>query len=347
MQKNTVIVLLIGLLSIGAISELSHNHKILKVTNSAVIIGNGDTTFAVTTSLVTVTGDGGGDEVIATITGGEPGMTLTLLCVDALWTITDTDAHTADTVDLNSAFVAIDDENIVLQYDGTSWYEKSRSKDSETSLMLHGEMHVTGGGAITITTQSMLYSVDTLIAGDVNGFTFAAADTGPISAMTTSGGGTAVNCADNDHGLVTGDVVVIFDVAPETTYNGVRVVTRIDDHNFTIPVAFAGNDAGTWSRGDRLVANTGSAGTYFVNFTSTVVKGAGGSSEFKIQGYINGIPSTEMIVEQELSGTDTKVMPFTGIITIADADEVFLTIMNNDTTDNITPRHANLVLLGI
>lgn len=84
------------------------------------------TAIAVTSSFVVVTGDAG-TNTIATITGGFDGMRLVLLFVDGLVTITDTDAHTADTVDLNSAFTSIDDTILELIYDGTSWYEISRS----------------------------------------------------------------------------------------------------------------------------------------------------------------------------------------------------------------------------
>jgi len=52
------------------------------------------TTLAVTNNFVNLTGDGGGN-TLATITGGVSGMKLTLLFVDALVTITDTDAAIA------------------------------------------------------------------------------------------------------------------------------------------------------------------------------------------------------------------------------------------------------------
>lgn len=84
------------------------------------------TAIAVTGEAMVITGDGSGNTV-ATITGGSTGQILILTFVDALVTITDTDAHTANTVDLSAAFTSADDTTLTLFFDGTSWYELMRS----------------------------------------------------------------------------------------------------------------------------------------------------------------------------------------------------------------------------
>jgi hypothetical protein len=95
-------------------------------TVGSLTLGAAATTFAVAGDLMTITGDAGAN-TIATITGGYAGQELTLLFVDALVTITDDNAHTADSVDLSAAFTSADDTVLKLVYDGTSWYEVSRS----------------------------------------------------------------------------------------------------------------------------------------------------------------------------------------------------------------------------
>lgn len=98
-------------------------------TVSAETLGVGATTFAVTGEVMQITGDGAANTV-ATITGGRTGQILILLFVDGNVTITDTDAHTANTVDLAGAatnFVSADDTTLTLFFDGTSWYEIARS----------------------------------------------------------------------------------------------------------------------------------------------------------------------------------------------------------------------------
>ena len=89
-------------------------------------LGSGVTTLAVTQNIVTLTGDAGSN-TIATITGGVDGQLLTLIFVDGFVTITDDDAHGADSIDLSAAFTSADDTVLQLVYDGTSWYEVSRS----------------------------------------------------------------------------------------------------------------------------------------------------------------------------------------------------------------------------
>lgn len=98
----------------------------LASTATSVTIAAAATTFAVASNVVTVTGDALGN-VVATITGGMSGQVLTLLFVDALVTITDTAAATANTVNLSAAFVSTADDTITLVHNGNKWFETARS----------------------------------------------------------------------------------------------------------------------------------------------------------------------------------------------------------------------------
>lgn len=118
-----------------AIQRLAENALVLQDDNKwsrnvgTLTLGAGAVTFASVGMHMWITGDGGGN-TIATITGGVPGEELTLTFVDGNVTITDTDAHGANTVDLAGAatdFVSADDTVLTLVYDGHSWYEKCRS----------------------------------------------------------------------------------------------------------------------------------------------------------------------------------------------------------------------------
>jgi len=93
-----------------------------------VTLGVGVTTLALTSNVVFLTGDGGGN-TIATFTDATIGV-YTFIFTDANITITDTDAHTTNTIDLVGTatdFTSADDTTLMLCYDGTSWYEVSRS----------------------------------------------------------------------------------------------------------------------------------------------------------------------------------------------------------------------------
>jgi len=113
-------------LGTGAVGNIANTTKIITRTRTATTLGLGVTTFAAVGEYMQITGDGAGNTV-ATITAGVTGQILTLVFVDALVTITDTDAHTANTVDLSAAFTSADDTILQVIFDGTSWYETLRS----------------------------------------------------------------------------------------------------------------------------------------------------------------------------------------------------------------------------
>lgn len=82
--------------------------------------------IVIESNIIILTGDGGAN-TIATMTSGVAGQIVTLLFTDALITITDDNSHTANTIDLSAAFTSADDTILQLMFDGTSWYETSRS----------------------------------------------------------------------------------------------------------------------------------------------------------------------------------------------------------------------------
>jgi len=101
------------------------------IANSAMhspLLGKSATTLAITSNIITVTGDGGGN-TLGTITGASIGV-YTFIFVDAFVTITDTDIAASNTIDLVGTatnLTSADDTTLQLVYDGTSWYEVSRS----------------------------------------------------------------------------------------------------------------------------------------------------------------------------------------------------------------------------
>jgi len=87
-----------------------------------------DITFALTSNIITLTGDAGAN-TLATITGAGIGI-YTILFVDGLITVTDDEANTANTIDLvgtGADLTSADDTTLTLMFDGTSFYEVSRS----------------------------------------------------------------------------------------------------------------------------------------------------------------------------------------------------------------------------
>ena len=95
-------------------------------TTRIITLGVAATTFSVFSNVMQITGDGGGN-TIGTITGAISGQYLIMIFVDDKVTITDDNGHGANTIDLSAAFTSLDDTVLHLIYDGTSWYEVSRS----------------------------------------------------------------------------------------------------------------------------------------------------------------------------------------------------------------------------
>lgn len=97
-----------------------------KRTITATTLGAGATTFAAVGEAMAITGDALGNTV-DTITGGVTGQILILKFIDALVTVTDTAAATANTVNLSAAFTSSANDVLTLFHDGTKWLELSRS----------------------------------------------------------------------------------------------------------------------------------------------------------------------------------------------------------------------------
>ena len=106
--------------------NIANTTKVITRTKTASTLASGATAIAAVGEYMQITGDVG-TNTVATITGGATGQTLTLVFVDTNISITDTDAHTSNTVDLSAAFTSADDCILQLIFDGTSWYETLRS----------------------------------------------------------------------------------------------------------------------------------------------------------------------------------------------------------------------------
>jgi len=101
-------------------------NNIIYTTQTSSTLGVGVTVIAVTSNGLTLTGDGAGN-TIATITGFTDAGNLVITFTDVNVTITDDNTHASNTVDLSAAFTSADDTVLMLRFDGTSYYEISRS----------------------------------------------------------------------------------------------------------------------------------------------------------------------------------------------------------------------------
>jgi len=109
-------------------SDINLATSAVKRTITATGLAAGVATFACVGEAMTITGDALGN-LVTTITGAVTGQILILTFVDALVTIVNDDTHAANTIDIvgGANLVSADDTTLMLFFDGTSWYELSRS----------------------------------------------------------------------------------------------------------------------------------------------------------------------------------------------------------------------------
>lgn len=70
-----------------------------------------------------------------------------------------------------------------------------------------------------------------------------------VIASTANPGGGKVNMTSTDHGLFTGNWVIITDT---TSYNGTFKVTKIDDDTFQITDTWVANETGNWEKEEEI-----------------------------------------------------------------------------------------------
>jgi hypothetical protein len=193
---------------------------------------------------------------------------------------------------------------------------------------------------LAISVADSYYAINGQFSGDeLDGFTFVAGSVGAGN-ITTAAAGAAININDAGHGLVAGDYVNV----QSANHNGTSVVTYIDPDNFTLAIAFVGNEACTWNEGDYLLASTGSDGHYLLNWSATGSAGAV-AKQFKIEPVKNATHIDKSAGEMTTSFTTNQSTGGTGIISLAAGDRIWLQLKNVTDTQDFNYEHANLTLI--
>ena len=216
------------------------------------------------------------------------------------------------------------------------------SKTSTNRLSNYAEMYIYDNTIVdtAINVADQYHFIQGLFSQDhILGWTFTAGSIGAGN-ITTADGGAAINMADVGHGLISGNIVNI----QSANHEGTAIVTYVDDDNFTVPIAFVGNEAGFWQQGDRLVAGSLAAGVYRFNFSTSLLS-AGNLKTYKFELTTNTTHIDESASERKIgTGADIGSMGSSGILTAAVGDEIALQVKNTGDTTNLTLVHANVSL---
>jgi len=215
----------------------------------------------------------------------------------------------------------------------------------------YAEMYIyEGGTATTIGIVNIYHLIQNFSTGLVNNWTFDAGSNGAISAFADYGGTVAgtVKATDAAHGLITGEVVTI---SGTTNYNGVFVVTKVDDDNFYFTDTWVADDAtGNWYQGSSLKAGTGSAGLYGLLWNASFTS-AGNNKVYQLELFQNATEIDKSAAEHKIAtGTDIQAMASPmRLVQIADGDYITLAVECITDATNLTMVHAgvSLVRLGL
>jgi hypothetical protein len=177
---------------------------------------------------------------------------------------------------------------------------------------------------------------------NMRGWTFSAGSNGTGN-ITTASGGSAININDSLHGLISGNIVNV----QSANHTGTVVVTYVDDNNFTVPIAYVGDETGYWQQGDRFIAGSGAAGLYHITLNiSLTCDGNGKTYKFEV---VHGTTHIdEAAVERKIgTGADIGSMSLTGMLNVSDGEEVALQVENLTDTTNLTVKHSNFTIVRI
>ena len=207
----------------------------------------------------------------------------------------------------------------------------------------HAEMFLDGNGTpVTITTKDDPVALEGFSSSHLQDFTFVSSKNGTITDTANNSG--TLRITDATHGLETGDIITINGLATPAQ-NGTTAITKITNDIFDCDdISYATIDeTGTWQMGSYLLVPTGGAGTYMASMTSSSTSG-GANKTFLIQLCIGKVAQTDVKVERKFSAADIGSVGMNGLITLADANRVWLSVTGLPDTTDITFKHANLSL---
>lgn len=207
----------------------------------------------------------------------------------------------------------------------------------------HGEMYLDGNSTpTTITDSGKAVALEGFSSSHLQDFTFVPSANGVITDTANNSG--TLRITDVAHGLSTGDIITINGLAT-AAQNGTTAITKINNDTFDCDdISYAtASETGTWQMGSYLLVPTGGAGSYLISVSSSATP-AGTNKTFLIQLCINTAAQVDVKVERKFGAADIGSMSMVGLVTLADADRVWVSVTGLTDGTDVTLKHANLLL---
>ena len=229
---------------------------------------------------------------------------------------------------------------IYTKNDNTLYFQDAGGNEHEIGTVdsHYGEMKMyESTGTQTVGQTNQYYAINGEYGvGEVSGFSFVSGSNGSGNITDV---GSLVNINDADHGLLDGDIVNI--QCATATQSGTSVVTYVDADNFTLSIPFDNAEACTWQQGDYLLAGSGTAGKYLLDFAITVSSGAA-AKNYKFEPVINTTHIDSAAFEITTSGTNHQSSMGSGIVDIAVGDRIWAQFKNETDSQDLNYEHSNI-----
>ena len=247
-------------------------------------------------------------------------------------------------VDIATALEA--NETIVFEaYDATNW-----KVGAETEIV-HAEMHDednTDAFVINVVSQVHAYHTNGIVSGDLSaGWTFDAGGAGisvAIASIADGGSGEIAVTTGAAHNLAVGDIVSQTNLT-DAAYRGMFIVNTITSSTiYEVTATFTATDTGTMDQASVLIAGTGAAGVYGIDWWASVTSSTNNET-FDYQIFKGAIGITGTKVRRKFgTAADFGSLSGGGIVVVADGDRISLALTNNDSAGNTTFRNLTFRL---
>jgi hypothetical protein len=221
-------------------------------------------------------------------------------------------------------------------WNGASWVVHVRSGGQ-----FYGECYLYGNAtpmAIDIT--NTYHACPNSLEGLTNGFTYKDGAVIAISGVTSASGGTKITCTSVAHGLLDGEVITITN---STNYDGVYLVESKTDDTFVVTKAYVASRTFNACRGFSLRANTGTAGTFILDWNCSAKNASGTNKDWRIEANLNLVALDKASSQVRLpSATETSALAAGCILTVAAGDYIWISVKNLTDAVDITIVDANL-----
>lgn len=228
------------------------------------------------------------------------------------------------------------DTNTDYSWNGATW-------DVHTPLggQFHGECYLYSNATeMAIDIVNKYHACPNASAGLASGFTFKAGKVSAVSGVASAAGGAMITCTSVAHGFLDGEVVTITN---STNYDGVYLVESKTDDTFVVAKAYVATRQFNAVRGFSLRANTGTEGTFVLDWNCSARNVTGTNKDWRIEANKNLIAEDKASSQVRLpSSTETSALAAGCIMTIVAGDYLWISVKNLTDATDILIVDANL-----